>query len=321
MRLSLTPKAAWPGVTQGIILAAVLVALVAVPFYGSRYLAVFLSNIFMYVVVTVSWIIFSGTTRYISLASAAFFGIGVYAAAALGMKMPVIAVLFMGAAVSFGFALLVGAITLRLRGVYFAMFTLGLVELMTAFLRWWEVNFSGRVGRLVVGMDYRTVYCAMLVILVAAILTHYLIRRSKFGLALRCIGEEEEAADHVGINTTVAKVLAFAISALFMGAAGVVMATRWTYIDPRIAFNLNISFMPVLMAIFGGMGQFYGPALGAVVFTYLEDFLITRLPYHYMLIFGGVMVATVLYLPNGIVELIQKRWKRGTGGNHARTGS
>ena len=103
----------------------------------------------------------------------------------------------------------------------------------------------------------------MLVILVLLLLTAYFIRHSRFGLALQSIGENEEAAAHTGINVTLVKVSAFAISAIFMGATGAIMATRWTYIDPYIAFNPLFSFTPVLMAIFGGMGQLYGPVLGA----------------------------------------------------------
>jgi branched-chain amino acid transport system permease protein len=150
-------------------------------------------------------------------------------------------------------------------------------------------------------------------------LTAYSIRHSKFGLALQSIGECEEAAAHTGINVTSLKTITFAISAFFMGAAGAIMATRWTYIDPRIAFNPLISFMPVLMAIFGGMGQLYGPIIGATIFTYLEEFLITRFPYYYMLIFGIIMVVAITYLPNGLVGLIQGWWKGGLGRRHAGT--
>jgi branched-chain amino acid transport system permease protein len=152
------------------------------------------------------------------------------------------------------------------------------------------------------------------------VITSYLIRRSKFGLALQSIGEDEEAAAHTGVNVTGLKIVTFAVSAFFIGAAGAIMATRWTYIDPRIAFNPLISFMPVLMAIFGGMGQLYGPIIGATIFTYLEEFLITRFPYYYMLIFGIIMVVAILYLPNGLVGLIQGWWKGGLKRRHAETG-
>jgi branched-chain amino acid transport system permease protein len=87
------------------------------------------------------------------------------------------------------------------------------------------------------------------------------------------------------------------------------MATRWTYVDPRIAFNPLLSFMPVLMAIFGGMGQLYGPIIGAAIFTYLEEFLITKFPYYYMLLFGVTMLVVIRFMPHGLEGVIEK-WLR-----------
>jgi len=168
-------------------------------------------------------------------------------------------------------------------------------------------------------MGYNTIYYFMLGVFVLLLISSYLLKHSKYGLALLSIGQEEDAAAHTGVNVVMVKVITFAISAFFMGAAGAIMATRWTYIDPGIAFNPFFSFMPVLMAIFGGMGQLYGPIIGAVVFTYLEEILITRFAYYYMLIFGIIMVVAILYLPDGLVGLIQKLWKRISGGKHAHT--
>jgi branched-chain amino acid transport system permease protein len=295
---------------SGSIILIILVLLATLPFYSAGYTVVLLSSIFMYIVITVSWVIFSGPTGYISLAPAAFFGVGVYTSALLGFVLPLPAVIAMGGLASFCLALLVGALTLRLRGIYFVMFTFGLVELLLHFVLWWEVNVTGTTGRVVPTVDNTTVYHVMLIIFAILMLTAYFIKHSKFGLALQSVGEYEEAAAHTGVNVTGLKIVTFAISAFFMGTAGAIMATRWTYIDPRIAFNPLISFMPVLMAIFGGMGQLYGPIIGAAIFTYLEEFLITRFPYYYMLIFGIIMVVAILYMPNGVVGLIQ-RWKRG----------
>jgi branched-chain amino acid transport system permease protein len=98
-----------------------------------------------------------------------------------------------------------------------------------------------------------------------------------------------------------------------MGAAGAIMATRWTYIDPSIAFNPLFSFMPVLMAIFGGVSQLYGPILGAGLFAYLEELLITEFPYYYMLLFGTILIVVILFLPGGLVGLIEK-WRRAGSG-------
>jgi branched-chain amino acid transport system permease protein len=182
----------------------------------------------------VSWVIFSGPTGYISLAPAAFFGVGIYNSAILGNEFPLLIVIGIGGLASFCLALLVGALTLRLKGIYFAIFTFGLVELIKHLLLYWEIHVTGTRGRFVIIVDPPTVYYVMLGILVILLLTAYFIRRSRFGLALQSIGECEEAAAHIGINVTLLKVITFAISAFFMGAAGAVMATRWTYIDPYI---------------------------------------------------------------------------------------
>jgi branched-chain amino acid transport system permease protein len=312
-RITVRSKTFWvPG-----FLLVILALLATSPLYTPGYFVVLASSIFMYIVITVSWVIFSGPTGYISLASAAFFGVGIYTSAIVGRALPLLLVIGIGGLASFCLALLVGALTLRLRGIYFVMFTFGLVELLLHFVLWWEVSITGTTGRVVPTIGNTTVYYLMLIVFAILMATAYLIRHSKYGLALQSIGDNEEAAAHRGINVTALKTITFALSAFFMGAAGAIMATRWTYIDPKIAFNPLISFMPVLMAIFGGMGQLYGPVIGAAIFTYLEEFLVTRFPYHYMLIFGIIMVIAILYLPGGLVGLAQKSWKHVSGGSYA----
>lgn len=301
------------------IILIMFILLAFVPLYAPGYAVVLLISILMYVILTVSWVMFSGSTGYMSLATAAFFGVGIYASAIIGVKLPFPIVVGIGGLASFCLALLVGALTLRLRGIYFAVFTFGLVMLMAHSLLFWELHVTGTRGRFVVVMGYNTIYYYLLGIFVLLLLTAYLINRSKFGLALQSIGQEEDAANHTGVNVTMLKVTTFAISAFFMGAAGAVMATKWTYIDPFIAFNPFYSFMPVVMAIFGGMGQLYGPIIGAVILTYLEEFLITKFAEVYMLIFGAVLVIAILYLHDGLVGLIQKLWRQISGRKHAVT--
>ena len=296
-----------------------LILLATVPLYAPGYPVILLPSIFMYIVLAVGWTIFSGPTGYMSLAPAAFFGVGIYAAAILGNKLPLLIVVGIGGLASSVLGLLVGALTLRLRGIYFAVFTFGLVMLIAYFLLFYELHVTGTRGRFVVVVDYTTIYYILLGILVLLLLTAYIIRRSKYGLALITIGQEEEAAAHTGVNVVMVKVITFAISAFFMGAAGTIMATRWTYIDPFIAFNPFFSFMAVVMAYFGGIGHFYGPILGAAVLTYLEEFLITRFAELYMIIFGAILVGVLLYLPEGLAGLIQKMWKRFTERKHANT--
>ncbi len=294
-------KARTPGV-----LLIFLILLATLTLYASPYTVIFVTSIFMYIILTVSWVIFSGPTGYISFAPAAFFGVGIYTSAILGTELPLPIVILTGGVISFILALFVGALTLRLKGVYFTIFTLGLVELSKHLLLWYEIKFTGTRGRFVVLVDNTTIYYILFIILVLLLLTSYLIRRSKYGLALRSIGESEEASAHTGVNVNLLKTFTFALSAVFMGATGAIMATRWTYVDPYIAFNLQYSFMPVLMSIFGGMGQLYGPVLGAVIFTMLEEKLITEFPYYYMLTIGLILLIVIIYLPDGLVGLIQK---------------
>jgi branched-chain amino acid transport system permease protein len=303
----------------GAILLVILILLATLPLYAPGYPVILLSSILMYVILTVSWVIFSGPTGYISLAPAAFFGVGIYASAVIGKAIPFAVVVAISGAASFCLALLVGALTLRLRGIYFAVFTFGLVMLISNSLNYYEIHFTGTRGRFVMVMGYNTIYYYMLGVFVLLLIAAAIIKHSKYGLALMSIGQEEEAAEHTGVNVVMVKVVIFAISAFFMGTSGSVMATKWTYIDPGIAFNPFFSFMPVLMAIFGGMGQLYGPVIGAALFTYLEEFLITRLPELYMLIFGIILVISILYLPDGLVGLIQKLWKQFSVRKHADT--
>jgi len=292
------------------ILILILIILAIIPGYVLPYYTSLLISIFLYIVLTVSWGTFCGPTGYISLASAAFLGIGMYVTALLGEEFPLPLVVLFGGLASFLFALLVGSASLRIRGIFFAMFTFGLGEFLRHLVSWWEVSIIGRVGRWVISADYITIYYTMLIILVMTLLTSYTIRHSRFGLALRSIGEEEEAADHIGININAVKIITFAITSFWIGATGAIIATQWGYVRPDIAFDMFYSFMPTLMALFGGIGIMYGWILGAAVFTVIAELLLTEFPYYYMLIFGIVIVSVLLFFPSGLAGAIQK-WRKG----------
>src|SRR4030043_269320 len=185
-----------------IALITLLALLVGVPGYMSSYTVILITNILMYVVLALSWAVFPGPTGYISLAPAAFFGTGVYASALLSSSLPLPVVIVIGGAASFTLALLVGSLTLRLKGMYFTMFTFGLVELVRNALHWYEVNITGTVGRLIISADNTTIFYSMVGIFVSVLLVSHLLERSRFGLALQSIGASEEAAAHSGVNVT-----------------------------------------------------------------------------------------------------------------------
>ena len=287
----------------------ILIILAIIPGYVQVYYVSFLVSIFKYTVLTVSWATFCGPTGYISLASAAFLGTGMYVTALIGEKVPLPMVVFFGGLASFLLALLVGLSSLRIRGIFFAIFTLGLSEGLRHFINWWEISRVGRQGRWVISAPHTTIYYTMLIILIMTLLASYVIRRSKFGLALRGIGEEEEAANHIGINANAVKVITFSITSFWIGATGAIIVTQWSYVDTATAFDVSYSFTPTLMALFGGIGQIYGWILGSVVFTIMTELLLI-FPYYYMLIFGSVIISVFLFFPSGLVGVVAK-WRKG----------
>jgi len=283
------------------------IALLAVlPFFTSPYLVISLITILMYVILTLSWTMFSGPTNYISLATAALFGVGVYTSAVLNDFLPLVVVVLIGGLLSFLLALSIGLLTLRLKGVYFILFTFGVTALIRNAVNWWETHFSHTVGRHLASPGNDTVYTYMVIIYALTLIFMFLLQNSSYGMALQGIGENEDAAEHIGIDVTRLKVIVFALSGVFMGMAGAVMATRWRYIDPNVAFNPLISFLPVLMAIFGGTWLLGGPILGAVIFTLLQQYLITAYPYLYMLLMGVILVLVILFMPGGLLTLVMK---------------
>jgi len=286
-----------------------LLFLITLPFYTHPYLIVSITSMLMYVCLTVSWVIFCAPTRYMSLATATFFGVGMYTSGILGELLPFWLVVICGGLASFLIGLLTGFICLRLRGFYFAIFTFGLNELVRNSMLWWEAHVSGTVGRWVIILDSLTIYYYMLVIVLLTVLVAYFLKRSKFGLILYSIGESEEAAAHIGIDVTRYRIIFFALSCFFMGLAGAVMTTKWAYIDPRIAFNPILNFTPVLMALFGGVGEIYGPILGASLLTGISEVLLSRFPYYYMLLYGMIFIVVISFLPEGLVGLARK-WRK-----------
>jgi branched-chain amino acid transport system permease protein len=293
--------------------AVVIAALAAVPYVAAGYHLALAINLLSYAVMATSWALFSGPTRYVSLATAAFFGIGAYAVPVLdGMSWPL--VLVIAAAVGVAVALIVGLSTLRISGMYFVIFTFGLSELIRQLVTWYEVNIHRSVGRYVfVNVTQSEIYWQLLALAVAVFLAGWLIRRSRLGLALRVIGEDETVARHSGIATTRAKLAVFALSSVFATLTGAVMAPRWTYIDPNIAFSEMISFLVVIMALLGGAGRLFGPLLGVVPLVLLNEVLSAHFPKYFSILLGVIFILVVYVIPRGVAGLLDERsevWRR-----------
>jgi branched-chain amino acid transport system permease protein len=293
----------------GLALGAAIVALLAcVPFVAGGYHLALAISLLYFTVLATAWALFSGPTHYISLATVAFFGIGAYTVAVLGEKMPWPAVLAVAALVSVAVALVVGLSTLRLSGIYFVIFTFGLSELIRQVVSWYEINVHRSVGRYIfLSITTEQIYWQLLALAALVFLTGWAIGRSRLGLALRVIGNDETVARHAGIDTTRVKLALFAVSALFMSLTGAVMAPRWTYIDPQIAFSPLLSFEVVIMALLGGAGSLFGPLLGAVPLVLLFEVLSANFPTHFSILLGAVFVLIVYALPRGVIGLVPAR--------------
>jgi branched-chain amino acid transport system permease protein len=175
---------------------------------------------------------------------------------------------------------------------------------LTELVQFLETRIYHGHGWNITPIDNTTLLYTMLVLVVVTVLVIYFIRRSRYGLALLSIGGNEEAAEHMGVNTTMVKVLTFAISSIFMGVAGVVAAPVLIYVNSNIAFSLYYSFLPIFMATLGGVGTTYGPVIGAVILGYLDTRLRAELFNYFNLGFGVIMVLIILFLPKGITGLV-----------------
>lgn len=263
-------------------------------------------NIVMYVVLCTAWTLFSGPTHYISLATAAFFGIGTYTVA-LGIDTVPFPLLLVIAALASGLlACVVGIATLRLSGIYFVIFTLGLAELVRQVVTWLQTNFSSSLG-LYVFTDFgeQHIYWMLLALAAIVYITGWLVNRSRLGFAMQIIGNDETVAKHVGIDTARAKVILFIISGAFIGIVGAILAPRFSYVQPPSAFNPMISFQVVIMALLGGTKRIWGPLLGVIPFTILFDQVTAYFPNHTSFVIGIAFMAIVYLLPQGVLGRLE----------------
>ena len=297
----------------GLALAA---CLVTYPLYANGYYLALGISVLYFTILATAWAMFSGPTRYISLATVAFFGLGAYTAAVLGETMPWPVVLLAAAGVGALTAAITGLSTLRLSGIYFVIFSFGLTELIRQLVIWYEVNIHKSVGRyLFSAVTQDVLYWQLLGLTAIVFLVGWMLGRSRYGLALRAIGADETAASHSGIDATRVKLGVFILSATFMAVTGAVMAPRWTYIDPAIAFNPTISFQVVIMALLGGAGSLFGPVLGVIPLVLLFEVLTATLPNHFSIVLGVIFVFIVMVLPNGVIGLFgPSRWRVPAGG-------
>ena len=286
----------------------VIGVLATVPWWGSAVLVQFGINALILATLAQSWNIIGGYTGYPSFGNSVFYGLGGYgvAIAMVQFQLPFELGLAIGVALAVSFAFLLGLPVLRLRGHYFAIATLGLAEVMTAIVS--NLEIAGRnVGLVLPLLKGDTLFFELaLVLLVLTTLTVAWISRSRFGFGLIAIRENEGAAAVMGVNTTLYKILAFALCSVFAAIAGGIHAYWITYLDPGSAFDVTLNVKMIIMAVFGGPGTILGPVLGAFALSAISEILASKITSLASIFFGFVIVASIVFMPRGFADLVRR---------------
>lgn len=314
----------------------VIAGVSAVPlFTGSASLREDLFLILMLVVLASSVNIIMGYTGYVSFGHIIFFGLGGYLAFFLTMNFQthfLFGALLAGVGASL-IALLLGAAILRLRGAYFALATIGVNEAFRVLFTNLDdktfINFGGAVGMLLPFSTYdayggaknaaQIAYYAMVVIALATIAASFLIKKSKFGLGLMAIREDQDTAMVLGINPFRTKVITYVISAFFPALAGAIFFFKQGNIEPGHAFELYRSIEALVMVMLGGYGTVTGPIVGALVYDRIRSTLITAPPIclgtacfnlsnAHLVIAGTLLLIIVLFVTAGMIGFIRQKW-------------
>ena len=279
-----------------------------------------LASVFMFIALAQAWNIIGGYTGYASFGQVAFFGLGAYTTAVLMNNYNVsfwIAVPI-ATLVGVAFAVLIGVPLLRLRGHYFAIATLGAAEGAKEII----TNLTGLTGGgsgitiPTFGQNAPTpylgkpgFYLAFLIVAAASVAIAAMLARSRFGYAMIALHQDEDAAASVGINTTWGKVVAFAVSGAIVACVGAFYGFQQIEFYPTDVFDSSFTILMVIMVVIGGSGTIAGPLVGAVGLELLSQFLRVNLGAYNQLIFGAIIVAVVVFFPQGVVNFFRDAWR------------
>jgi branched-chain amino acid transport system permease protein len=298
--------------------ALVIGAAAILPFFLGNFTLRNATDILIFAILASSWNIIGGYTGYASFGNIVFFGLGAYTTAilmsnfGLGFFPSLLLSGLLGAAYGF----VTGLPILRLKGHYFAIATLGLAEATKALVQNLGIT-EGNSGlylpipELAIDASYRFFFHVSLGVLVILLLITWLMLKSKLGYGLIAIREDEDAANSIGINTTLFKSIAFSMSGFFSGIAGAIYAYQQGFIKPEPVFTVASTVKMIVMAVFGGIGSLWGPTIGAVFIEVVDNFLSAHFLVIHTIFFGAIVILVILFAPKGIYDLFGGRKKVG----------
>jgi branched-chain amino acid transport system permease protein len=302
---ALVPQTKW----QATFLLVLFVFLFSLPAWGGDYWVRIFTGVTMWAALALSWNVIGGYAGYISFGQVAFFGIGAYTTGLLmqqGRDWNFFATLPIGAILAGVVAVIIGWPVLKLRGAYFAIATWALAEALMQVAT--AAGFTGGSSGMSLPTNSSTSFFYY-VMLVAAVLTfilcYLLLERGRFGYRVKAVRDHEAAAESVGIDTTRVKIQAFVLSAVIPAVFGGIFAYWITFINPQSVLSGEITDQMVVMALVGGLGRIWGPALGAAVLylinrQFLAVFGDTT---SYIAVIGALVALIVLFLPDGLISL------------------
>jgi branched-chain amino acid transport system permease protein len=306
--------------TKSNIALLVLLAIVAsLPLFGGAYALRLGTIACMYAILALSWNVVGGFAGYPSFATAAFFGFGAYTTGVLLNKgLPLWLCVVIAAVAALLITAVLGAALLRLRGHYFAIASLSLVEVLRELVNnatdltgggmGLNIPLASGSGVLAEAMFF---FYAMWILLLLTALMVMAVAGSKLGFGLACIRQNETASSMVGLNTTFYKSIAFGLSSCFVSAAGGIYAAWVHYIDPSDVFDILYSVKPIVMALMGGLGSPLGVACGAFLYLGLEEVVWRNYIQIHTGVLGLIIVLLLLFLPHGLISLRPANlWRR-----------
>ncbi len=294
--------------TKTILIAFVIMVLAFFPLVIRREAIInLLILILLFVTLAQSWNLLGGYAGQINLGHAAFFGLGSLIARLLWMSgQPFSLSLLAGGAVAVAFALLVGVPAFRLRGIYFAIGTLALGEILSVTVGNRLPVVSALPGQYLATYELTPRYYLVLALAFLTTGATYYLVNSRLGLGMMAVRQEEEAAESLGISALRHKLLALCVSALFAGLAGGAFAYYHVSYYYQLPFSPMWTFDAMLMTFIGGAGTIIGPIIGAVFYVLAKERLAETFVEVHLIIFGTLFILVVLFLPGGLVQAWEK---------------
>jgi branched-chain amino acid transport system permease protein len=303
--------------TYTIILLIVLVACALFPSVASGFWIRLLTSIFLYAILAQGLNIIAGFTGYAAFGNMIFFGLGAYTVGILMVKEGISFFLSMIAAGAVGIivAILIGMPLLRLKGHYFALASLGAAEAVRQIMDNLTDLCGGAMGLTLPQMAGKpaqvnlSFYYLIFILLLIFFAATYILSKSRLGYALKAIKANEEAADTMGINTTLYKIVAWAISGIFTAIAGGIYAYWFTFIEPATVFDVMVVVKLFVILLLGGAGTVMGPLYGAFIFEGISEIVWSRFLNLHMGILGIIVILIVFFIPNGLIDMVRRGFR------------